>query len=181
MTLQDWGAFGELVGGVAVIATLIYLAVQTRQTRRAAMAQAPQWISDGYRNWFATPRQDPDFAKIVLRFVRTWSELDPIDQLRVHLYGAEMIVHLDAVLTLREQGLSDDDSVDAWVDNSLGLILTPGGLEWWSDVKFVFTPRVRGEIERRLQDPSSLPAPWTEALPFFRLGELEGARDSGRI
>ena len=31
MTLQDWGAIGELVGGVAVIATLIYLAVQLRQ------------------------------------------------------------------------------------------------------------------------------------------------------
>ena len=33
MTLQEWGALGELVGGVAVIATLLYLAVQTRQSR----------------------------------------------------------------------------------------------------------------------------------------------------
>ena len=91
----------------------------------------------------------------------------------VHLYWAEMIVHLNAVLTLQEQGLIDRDSADAWVDNSLGLILTPGGLEWWSDMKFLFAPLVRGEIERRLQDPSSLPTAWTEAIPFFRLRERE--------
>ncbi len=33
MTHQDWGAIGELVGGVAVIATLVYLAMQTREGR----------------------------------------------------------------------------------------------------------------------------------------------------
>ena len=33
VTLQDWGAIGELVGGVAVIATLVYLAMQTREGR----------------------------------------------------------------------------------------------------------------------------------------------------
>jgi len=31
VSLQDWGAVGELVGGVAVIVTLIYLALQIRQ------------------------------------------------------------------------------------------------------------------------------------------------------
>jgi len=34
MTIQDWGAIGELVGGVAVIVTLIYLALQVRQNTR---------------------------------------------------------------------------------------------------------------------------------------------------
>ena len=177
MTLQDWGALGELVGGVAVIATLIYLAMQTRQARRAAVAQAPQWISDGYRSWFIAPRQDPEFADLVLRAVHSWSELGPVDQFRVHCYWAEMVVHLDAILTLQAQGVIDDDRVDAWVDNCLGLLLTSGGREWWRDTKFIFTPQVRGELERRLQAPSTLPAAWTAALPFFRAGE--DASDGG--
>ncbi len=46
LTIRDLGALGELVGGVAIIVTLLYLAVQTRQTRRAGLTQAPQWISD---------------------------------------------------------------------------------------------------------------------------------------
>lgn len=47
MTLQDWGAIGEVVGALAVVVTLIYLAKQIRQNthameegrRRLALAQ----------------------------------------------------------------------------------------------------------------------------------------------
>jgi len=31
MSIQDWGATGELVGCVVVIATLVYLALHARQ------------------------------------------------------------------------------------------------------------------------------------------------------
>ena len=39
MTLQDWGAVGELVSAAAVVATLIYLSVQIRQSTVLAKAQ----------------------------------------------------------------------------------------------------------------------------------------------
>ena len=39
MTIQDLGALGELIGSVAVLATLIYLALQTRQNTAAIGAQ----------------------------------------------------------------------------------------------------------------------------------------------
>ncbi len=39
MTIQDLGALGELLGSVAVLATLIYLALQTRQNTMAISAQ----------------------------------------------------------------------------------------------------------------------------------------------
>lgn len=178
MTLQDWGAFGELVGGVAVIATLIYLAVQTRQARRSALAQGPQWIFDGYRTWIAAPRQDSDLAQLILRATQNWSELTPIDQFRAHCWWGEKIVHLDAVLTLYAQGVIDDKRKSAWVDDSLAMILTPGGRDWWSETKLLFTPQVRAELEGRLQGRSSLPEAWTTTLPWFRNGEPNSERRS---
>ena len=39
MTIQDLGALGELIGSVAVLATLIYLTLQTRQNTAAISAQ----------------------------------------------------------------------------------------------------------------------------------------------
>ena len=39
MTIQDLGALGELLGSVAVLATLVYLAMQTRQNTLAISAQ----------------------------------------------------------------------------------------------------------------------------------------------
>ncbi len=39
LTIQDLGALGELLGSVAVLVTLIYLALQTRQNTAAIQAQ----------------------------------------------------------------------------------------------------------------------------------------------
>ena len=39
LTIQDLGALGELLGSVAVLATLVYLALQTRQNTLAISAQ----------------------------------------------------------------------------------------------------------------------------------------------
>ncbi len=39
LTIQDLGALGELLGSVAVLATLVYLALQTRQNTMAIGAQ----------------------------------------------------------------------------------------------------------------------------------------------
>ncbi len=39
LTIQDLGAIGELLGSVAVLATLVYLALQTRQNTMAIGAQ----------------------------------------------------------------------------------------------------------------------------------------------
>ncbi len=39
LTIQDLGALGELLGAVAVLATLVYLALQTRQNTMAIKAQ----------------------------------------------------------------------------------------------------------------------------------------------
>lgn len=40
MSISELGSIGEFISGVAVLVTLIYLAVQVRQTRKIVMAQA---------------------------------------------------------------------------------------------------------------------------------------------
>ena len=57
MTIIELGALGEFVGAIAVVATLIYLAVQIRQNtrsmdanRRLALAQTYQMRSDALQS-----------------------------------------------------------------------------------------------------------------------------------
>ena len=42
MTLQDWGALGELVGGLAIVVSLIYVGLQIRQGTNASRAATNQ-------------------------------------------------------------------------------------------------------------------------------------------
>ncbi len=57
MTLTELGALGEFVGAIAVVVTLVYLAIQIRQNthsmeegRRLALAQTYQMRADALQN-----------------------------------------------------------------------------------------------------------------------------------
>ena len=48
MTLSDLGSIGELIGGVAVVVSLIYVALQIRQNTRAIRASSHQSALGGW-------------------------------------------------------------------------------------------------------------------------------------
>ena len=71
MSIQDLGSIGELISAVAVLATLIYLSIQTKQTRKAAeqtayfsQLQANVSTVDLYSRW-RTYLQDPGLLEII--------------------------------------------------------------------------------------------------------------------
>ena len=49
MTIQDLGSIGELVGAVATVATLIYLAVQIRQNSKVLVQNSQMHATNTYR------------------------------------------------------------------------------------------------------------------------------------
>jgi hypothetical protein len=52
MTIQDWGSAGELIGAIATVATLAYLAVQLRINTQIAKTSALQSMLAGGRDDF---------------------------------------------------------------------------------------------------------------------------------
>jgi hypothetical protein len=74
MTIQELGSLGELVGAIAVLATLVYLSLQTRQARIAAEEtakysglQATHSMLDLYFDWRRTLFSDPAHREIIAK------------------------------------------------------------------------------------------------------------------
>ena len=67
MTIQDWGAVGELLGSIAVLATLIYLSIQVVQTKSATMAATAQANRNEYRDLFQSTRDSPYIPAIIIK------------------------------------------------------------------------------------------------------------------
>ncbi len=63
LTIQDLGALGELLGSVAVLATLVYLALQTRQNTMAISAQLEAAALSANQNWFLSVATSGDLAE----------------------------------------------------------------------------------------------------------------------
>ena len=89
----DWevvGAVGEIIGGIAVICTLFYLAVQIRQNTETTRVQIRQAISDAQSSNINLRATDPHIVKMIIKS-RKGEELEEEELLRMQF-------HLDATL-----------------------------------------------------------------------------------
>jgi hypothetical protein len=123
MNIMELGAIGELVGGVAVIASLIYVAIQIRQnseqTRQANLierARANREVVHDFNEIFLTMR-DPAAVEIYSRGMVDFDGLSTQEQGTLHMYLGPLVLHaISAFLAARDE-LMDDDFGDAWVNN----------------------------------------------------------------
>lgn len=67
MNWEAIGAIGEIVGAAAVVATLIYLAIQTRRTREATEINGTFASLNLYSEWRGALAHSPDLARAVAR------------------------------------------------------------------------------------------------------------------
>ena len=169
MNIQDLGSLGEFIGAIAVVATLVYLAIQTRLTRKAAEVtqraaeqtakfssqQMTQGVAEMYSRWRIV-RLNPELAELLVK-ARGSKQLTDAEQvifssLFEELFFTAMVSFESAVESASFHSESTDEIylVDALKDNPkaiaewqrLHLALTAGS------ARFVETiDRLLGEQE----------------------------------
>ena len=92
MTIQEWGAIGEIIGGIAVVASLVYLAMQIRQnTKQLSMTIKSNELAAFERNVEAANDfrkmliTDPDVAELYARGIKRYAELGGPEKIRFDL------------------------------------------------------------------------------------------------
>jgi hypothetical protein len=65
MTISELGSVGELVGSIAVLCTLVYLAVQVKHAKNATRATLLQHRADASRSLWMFESSNPSISKIV--------------------------------------------------------------------------------------------------------------------
>lgn len=89
MSIQEWGAIGEIIGGIAVVASLVYLAMQIRQnTKQLSMTIKSAELAAFERNVDASSRfrqmfiTNPDVTELYLRGIAKYAELGDTEKVR---------------------------------------------------------------------------------------------------
>ncbi len=83
MDIMELGAIGELVGGIAVLVTLVYLALQVRNGNEIARDSASQQWTDFNFTMAAGVANDRALAEVWVRGGADFQGLDPVDQQRM--------------------------------------------------------------------------------------------------
>ncbi len=82
LDITTLAAWGEFIGGIAVVVSLIYLASQIRQNSRLVRASSASTQSDAGNSFSALVVQDPDVARLLLEGGAGRESLSEIDRRR---------------------------------------------------------------------------------------------------
>ena len=159
MSLQDWGAIGELIGGIAIIVSLLYVGLQIRQGTNASRAATNQAFS----------RQ---FSDIILQITKPelhdifWRGIKGLKQLKGSELAAFMALLGSIMRTYetfyfeRMEGRFDSRMWDGYEAQLVDLFNNKGVREYWEMRKHQFSD----EFDSFLIGKCST----TEARPMYR-------------
>lgn len=158
MDLMELGAIGELVGGIAVVVTLIYLATQIRALKQQNLLASYQHSYDGVNQFCDLLASFDDLASIVIRGRQSVSTLTPEESLRFqHVHGRLLNIveswYFQVTQTaprgkLREEQLKN---IAVFVRTYFSY---PGVLEFWNEAKVLFNEETARLIAENTGDVS---------------------------
>lgn len=155
MTIQDWGAIGELIGSIAVLVSLIYLSIQIRHMRRQARFDSELHLTDQMARHTEQMGRDPELARIVELANTNPSELSEDERRRAVWWQMSFLHMCEGLYRRYENG---QVSQGAWAPYERGLAgifdseFTP---KWWITQKVLFTDSFQNYIDTELPLVSS--------------------------
>ncbi len=158
MTIQDWGALGEIIGAIAVVASLVYLAIQIRQnTNQISLGIETMRLAAFERNVESGNRirelmiVNPDLADLVARGSRDYQELSGTDKIRYDLMMRNVFSGMQGAY-VRHLSLGSDTQGFAGSLRMLdALLVRPGVRAWLENAEPDWRPEFSALVTERLE------------------------------
>jgi hypothetical protein len=138
MNIMELGAIGELVGGVAVIGSLLYVGLQVRQSNHQAKQRLEMERNEADRQLARecsariAQLTDPGMSNLIRRGLHDFKGLNGDDQLRFDMWLSALSNPLNLMFN---RDLVEQPFARQWLVWFSSLVKTPGGSEWWAEVR----------------------------------------------
>ena len=157
--LEALGNLGDFVGGVAVVVTLIYLAVQIRQNSRQMELNTASVQAAAYQAQLETTRlanmeivRDKQLAEWTLISPDELQNLDRADRFRLELLCLGALRQRQHLFVQMQDGLVRSDLAATHDVGLRGLFGNPAMSELWSRSKTQFVPDFVRHVDGILSD-----------------------------
>jgi len=169
--LEALGNIGDFVGGIAVVVTLIYLAVQVRQNTAALRTASRQEIAAGFRD-VNRLNLDPNALRAYGEGLRKYPHM-PFDQRgRFSTIIADHALFVQGAFALYEAGQLEEQTYRAYLHFFACHLITPGGAAWWAETgRPFFVGRMVEAVDKRLAEGN---LPDITQLAFFNADDFVG-------
>ncbi len=150
MTLEDLGNLGEFVAAVAVVVSLIYLALQIRQNTRSVRDSAYQGVANSVGELTKLFGTNPQIIAVFRKGSRSPDDLSEDEWFQFSNLVHTIMNNFQTFHRMRERGLLDDSVWTPTVRNLRAQMQVPGFQEWWKRNPIEFTTSFTEYIEREI-------------------------------
>jgi hypothetical protein len=168
MNWEALGAIGEIVGAIAVVLTLGYLAVQIRQNTRALKLGSVQTVHENYQARMRMTAENESLARIMRTGIIRLNDLTKEEQTRFNAMWAISVLQFRITLMLYKSGVLDRSTFAGFEADLVSSLLSPGLREWWSIVQRRYEPELRDHINAALSATEQAPPALSEEFPWHR-------------
>lgn len=154
MNIQDLGALGEVVGAIAVVVSLIYLATQIRQnTRQISMSVESARLAAFERTVESSNQAreilftNPEIADLFLRGLADYRNLQSRDRFRCNMLFRNLLSSIQGVY-IRQMTMDPNAANPDGTRKTLAALFTsPGIRQWLEEVETDWRPEFARLVE----------------------------------
>lgn len=148
LTFDQLGNIGEFLGGIAVLVTLIFLALQIRKQVIEARLNATRELARGLIVQMNSLADDGELCSIYLRGIRDYDGLPYADRIRLSM-------HLHSTFRIYEQAFLhvsrtnvDESYFTSSEKTKFELLSFPGVQRWWERSNSLFESEFVAHVEK---------------------------------
>ncbi|MBN2566287.1 MAG: hypothetical protein JXB46_11310 [Candidatus Eisenbacteria bacterium] len=152
MNWEATGAVAAIASSVAVIVSLVYLAVQIRQNTRATRASTYQSVVMHGGAMLRSLMEHPELADLLLKGGESLANLTPAEAVRFASFASSVSRNFDSLYYRARRGTLERGQW-AGFDSFLREVLESRGLvEWWQAHKHVFDGEFASHVDGILSE-----------------------------
>ena len=150
MSLETVYYLSQIIAVVAVVASLIFVGMQVRQSTKQAKADAVQAVHDNLSAWYMNAADTPFKAETGFKGLHDLDNLSGAESIFVVTDLMALTSYLQSAYFKWRDGALPDDLWHSWEQSLLYYLDSKGGKQFWELRKYNFTPDFTAYVETNL-------------------------------
>ena len=166
MSIEDLGNIGEFLGGIGVVVTLVYLAVQIRQNSRTVKASAAQSVLQSLSEALRAAAESPGLTRVIKQGFTEFEKLDETEEWQFFLWLFAWFKLVEQTHQHYTVGNIEEGTWAGQVAHLKGNLATPAVARFWTARRSAFSQEFQELVDTLDLSDRMLAA--GEALAIFR-------------
>ena len=149
--LQKWALIAEVMGGIAIIISLIFVGIQFRENTRATRSATANDANALTSSWYMELGNNEQSSRLFYRFISDFDSLAPEEKFQMVMKLHSALLSFQNSFYLAEEGTLDPRIRDTINEAIVVIKDTPGWHYYWENRRPLFFPEFQNFIDELMK------------------------------